>query len=78
MLRSSDDVISKTLTAHGSGFSSATSYVKYEAHFRMMVVDVDAAMAENHKPFQRLGSGVCMGLNNAVAFLVRFLELICA
>ena len=38
----------------------------------MMVVDVDASMAKNQKPFQRLGSWVCMGLNSAVAFLVRF------
>ena len=37
-----------------------------------MVVDVDAAMAENRKPFQWLGCWVCMGLNSAVAFLGRF------
>ena len=50
-----------------------------EAHFKMMVVDVDASMAENQKPFQRLGSWVCMGLNSAVAFLGRFhlIELGC-
>ena len=66
-----DDLIFRTLTAHGSGFSSTTSFVKCEAHFKMMVVDVDASMAENQKPFQWLGSWVCMGLISAVAFLGR-------
>ena len=62
----------KQRSVHGSGFSSATSFVKYEAHSKMMFVDVDAAMAENQKPLQWLGSWVCMGLNSAVSFLGRF------
>ena len=56
--------------------NSNNVFVKSEAHLKMVIVDVDAVMAENQKRpgtfFQWLGSSGCMGLTSAVVIIRGF------
>ena len=56
--------------------NSNNVFVKSEAHIKMVIVDVDAVMAENQKRpgtfFQWLGSSGCMGLTSAVVIIRGF------